>query len=87
MFGRGSLDPAPQLDIQPVGHLHPSLIPALSLYLADPHAAEIDRRDTAHLSFLLLVQHSERVCGLSLALAGCFKMAFLNTFMTQGIPG
>ena len=39
------------------------------------------------LSFLLLVQHSERVCGLSLALAGCFKMAFLNTFMTRGIPG
>ena len=82
-----TLDPAPHLVIQPVGHLHPSLIPGLSLYLADPHAAEIDRRDTAHLSFLLLAKHSERVCGLSLAIARCFKMAFLNTFMTRVIPG
>merc|ERR1712030_265232 len=88
MLGRWSLDPAPHLVMQPVGHLHDSLVPALALHLTDPHAANGSRGEGTYfpLLFFGLACCRYTTGGFRLALACRLKMALPLTFVARSTP-
>merc|ERR1712055_552519 len=88
MLRRWRLDPAPHLVMQPVGHHHDSLVPALALHLTDPHAANSSRGEGTYfpLPFFGLACCRYTTSGLRLALADRLKMTLPLTFVTRSTP-